>query len=86
MSFITWKMTGIGSEPTRVNRLYERAKEYLDQRLDVMNLVKAMAQIKFVSDQMGVNDDLFEPEELSVSQQKMQKNPMVGDLESIKEE
>jgi len=33
---------------------------------------------------MGLNDDLFEPEELQASNQK--KLPMIGDLESIKEE
>ena len=50
LHFITWKFTGIGNKPFRTHRLYERAKEYLDQRLDVISHIKSLAQIKFVSD------------------------------------
>tara|TARA_B110000285_G_C15064500_1_gene584337 strand:+ start:442 stop:714 length:273 start_codon:yes stop_codon:yes gene_type:complete len=30
LSFILWKLIGVGSKPARTNRLYEKAKEYLD--------------------------------------------------------
>ena len=43
LSFINWKMFGVGNKPVRTNRLYERAKEYLDQRLDIFSHVKALA-------------------------------------------